>query len=157
MLDAGHLAHVEFNHFTAPWIPKGWHTKIQRVSAPSECRIWGRTWPVGGDCCLWLGANDGKKNGRVHGVIKINGRKVYIHRHALAKFLGVDIDTFLHVDHICRNSTCFNPYHLEDTTPQINTHRGDAVLYKPPSAYGSAPELTDDEIAALAGDWKAYK
>jgi hypothetical protein len=153
MLEAGHLTNVEFDHFTAAWIPKTWHAKIQRVPAPAECRIWGRQWPIGGDCCLWTGANDGKRNGRVHGVCRDpeTKEKVYIHRLALARHLGVSISALDNVDHICRNATCFNPYHLEDTAPKENTERGDGVLYqfKPKDGYGEST-ISEEDLAALA-------
>lgn len=159
MLEERHLDDGFFDHLTAPWIKKSWHNRIQRVPAPVECRIWARKWPVGGDCCLWLGANDGKKNGRVHGKVKIEKRRIYLHRYAFACHHGISIDLLDNVDHICRNSTCFNPYHLEDVTPKENTDRGDGVLYqfKPPEQYGEST-ITEDDIAALAsGGFGGYR
>lgn len=156
MLEAGHLEHAVFDHLTALWIPPSWHAKIIRVPAPAECRIYGRQWPVGGDCCLWTGANDGKPNGRVHGVCRDpeTKRKVYVHRLAMARHLGVDIATLADVDHICRNSTCFNPYHLEDCGGLENHLRGDGVLtqFKRAEEY----QISDEDAAALLGDYKGY-
>lgn len=150
MLEAGHLEHAVFDHLSAPWIPEGWHGKIVRVAAPAECRVWGRPWPVGGDCCLWTGANDGKKNGRVHGVCRDpeTMRKVYIHRLALARHLGVEIHSLDNVDHLCRNPTCFNPYHLEDIDGKQNTERGDGVLTQFKTAAQYEDERLADEAAA---------
>ncbi len=155
MLEAG-LENAVFDHLSAIWIPPSWHAKIVRVPAPVECRVWGRPWPVGGDCCLWTGANDGKKNGRVHGVCRDpeTSIKVYIHRLALARHLGVQISTLDNVDHLCRNPTCFNPYHLEDIDGAENTRRGDGVLtqFKPQEQYGEST-VTDEDLAALASGY----
>jgi len=156
MLEAGHLSGAKtFDPFTADFIRPGWHQKIIRAPAPLECRVYGREWPVGGDCCLWTGWS----NGKGHGIVRVKMRRIYLHRYSFQKFFGVELSASQPVDHLCRNRPCFNPWHLEDTTHIENHARGDGVLtqYKPASAYGEAAELTEEEIAALAGDWKAYR
>jgi len=163
MLEARRLDGTEiFDHLSAPWVRQSWHAKIVRVPAPPTCRIFGRPWPVGGDCCLWTGANDGKPNGRVHGKVKIGKRRVYLHRYAFAQHHGVEIDGLDNIDHICRNSTCFNPYHLEDVNGLTNTERGDGVMtqfseFYQPKHNEDHKGLTAEDIAALAGEWKEYK
>ena len=41
-----------------------------------------------------------------------------------------EYDRDLLLDHHCRNRPCCNPAHLEPVTPQVNTHRGQAILYR---------------------------
>ena len=47
------------------------------------------------------------------------------HRMAL-ELLGVDIPDGFHVDHLCRNTSCVRPDHLEAVTPGENVRRGSA-------------------------------
>lgn len=42
-----------------------------------------------------------------------------------------EYDRRLLLDHGCRNRICCNPAHLEPVTVQVNTLRGEAVLFKP--------------------------
>lgn len=42
-----------------------------------------------------------------------------------------EYDRALLLDHTCRNRKCCNPAHLEPVTAQVNTLRGEAVLFKP--------------------------
>ena len=41
-----------------------------------------------------------------------------------------EYDRELLLDHHCRNRPCCNPDHLEPVTVQVNTMRGNAILYK---------------------------
>lgn len=46
------------------------------------------------------------------------------HRATLSVFKGVELIEGMHVDHLCRNHACCNPYHLEQVEPRVNTRRG---------------------------------
>jgi hypothetical protein len=48
------------------------------------------------------------------------------HRAAYAHFVG-PLDDELQIDHLCRNTACINPDHLEQVTGRVNVLRGDTV------------------------------
>ena len=157
MLEHGQINGEVFDPVAAPWVPFAWLQRFKRVPAPEACRIWGRPWPVGGDCCIWTAGNDGKKSGP-HGKTRWNGQVAYVHRIELSLHLGVDIATLEDGDHICRNSLCWNPYHLESVSRKENTDRGDGVntQFKKLDNSNAPPgnELSDEDIAALLGQQK---
>lgn len=83
------------------------------------------------DCWSWVGARDRDGYGQVR-----QGVRVYrAHRVSYALTFGA-IDPALVIDHLCRNTACVNPCHLENTTVQINTARGDG-----PAAAAAAARL----------------
>jgi hypothetical protein len=40
------------------------------------------------------------------------------------EFMYGPVPDGLHLDHLCRNRACCNPWHLEPVTPLVNTRRG---------------------------------
>lgn len=50
-------------------------------------------------------------------------RRTMAHRWAY-EFLRTEIPEGLHMDHLCRNPGCVNPWHLEPVTPGVNVRRG---------------------------------
>ena len=48
------------------------------------------------------------------------------HRWAYSHFVG-EIPSGLVIDHLCKNTSCVNPVHLEAVTQQVNFLRGTAV------------------------------
>ena len=72
-----------------------------------------------GDCIVWVGTSpDGR-----YGQFRHNGRQVYAHRFAYERMHG-PIPRGLVMDHLCRNTLCVNPAHLEPVTQAVNWHRG---------------------------------
>lgn len=72
-----------------------------------------------GECSLWMGTT----NGVGYGVISYQGKRVYTHRLSYTLCRG-QIPEGMVLDHLCRNTLCFNPNHLEPVTQRENTRRG---------------------------------
>lgn len=93
---------------------------------PIEIRIWRRIDQRGDDdCWLWTGSKMQSRNGSRYGRIGEGGkygRALYVHRvmHEIA--IG-PIPTGYEVDHLCRNTLCCNPGHLEAVPPFLNNAR----------------------------------
>lgn len=72
-------------------------------------------------CWLWKGGTAGRTPG--YGVININGRQTKAHRVSYELHVG-PIPEGLVIDHLCRNTLCVRPDHLEPVTNKVNTARG---------------------------------
>lgn len=72
-----------------------------------------------GDCLLWTGTAP-----HGYGSFWYDGKKVRAHRFSYEHFIG-EIAPGLVLDHLCRNTLCVNPDHLEPVTHAENLRRGD--------------------------------
>ncbi len=73
-------------------------------------------------CWNWVGPiNKGK-----YGTIQENGKTYLVHRIAYQQLVG-EVPTGLVLDHLCRNTKCVNPQHLEPVTQSENVRRGFGV------------------------------
>lgn len=70
-------------------------------------------------CWLWNGARGNVGYGKVW----VFGKTVGAHRFVYEKIRG-PIPKGKHLDHLCRNSMCVNPSHLEPVTVAENKRRG---------------------------------
>lgn len=86
------------------------------------------TKPDGDDgCWVWTGDKWG-----LYGRFNIGsgrGRAHSAHRWAYERFVG-PIPEGMTIDHLCRNTLCVNPLHLEPVTLQVNILRGENVCAK---------------------------
>lgn len=85
-----------------------------------EYRFWQKVdldWKTG--CWNWVGS----KNKDGYGNLSINGKNVTSHRFSYELFKS-KISKGLTIDHICRNTSCCNPNHLEIVTIKDNILRG---------------------------------
>lgn len=88
---------------------------------------WSRTEQDG--CWIWAGACRGAYPG-----MGIGEESVAVHRWAYQKHRGPVPEGF-HLDHVCRNKHCVNPYHLEAVPMQVNVLR--AMAWSVAEKYGA--------------------
>ncbi len=95
----------------------------QLLEEADERRFW-RKVLIGDDCWEWTGG----KGSRGYGTFtarKENGSWRTLRAHRVSYELLVDaIPAGLVIDHLCRNTGCVNPDHLEAVTRRENTLRG---------------------------------
>jgi hypothetical protein len=103
-------------------------TPIHRTSAE---RFWSKVdrdgplperQPELGACWLWLAGCFA--NG--YGAFTFERRLVKAHRHAYEQLVG-PIPGGLVIDHLCRNTGCVNPAHMEPVTNAVNLLRGEGI------------------------------
>lgn len=80
-------------------------------------RFWDKVKPEG-ECLVWTGNRDGDGYGRFR-----LGKMQSAHRLAYEDAVG-PIPDGLQLDHLCRNTPCVNPAHLEPVTYRVNQLRG---------------------------------
>lgn len=61
--------------------------------------------------------------GNGYGVMSVSGRRQYVHRVSYELHIG-PIPEGLVIDHLCRNTRCFRPDHLEPVCQATNFRRG---------------------------------
>ena len=100
--------------------PRRFWAKVDKRRGP----IWN-----GSRCWIWTGSvsHTGSKDKPVYyGQIRIDGRRQGVHRLAFELAKG-PIPKGLTIDHLCRNTLCVNPDHLEAVTQRINGMRGTSM------------------------------
>lgn len=70
----------------------------------------------------WIWTADTVKGGYGRAWDYENHKKILAHRLSYQTFIG-PIPNGLHVDHVCRNTLCINPLHLEAVTRLVNNRR----------------------------------
>lgn len=83
-----------------------------------------RTAPGENGCIVWLGL----RTARGYGRFSVRRRMDYAHRFAYERSRG-PIPAGLQIDHLCRNTACVNPAHLDLVTTQENRHRARGYPY----------------------------
>lgn len=73
-------------------------------------------------CWTWNGATADKQGKWVYGVVVSKGKLVMAHR-AMYELQRGPIPDGLQLDHLCRNTRCINPAHLEPVTAKENIAR----------------------------------
>lgn len=76
-----------------------------------------------GACWRWTGATVQGKSKTLYGMVRVDGKTQLAHRWAYTTFRGPIADG-LTVDHLCANTLCVNPEHLEAVSNQENVRRG---------------------------------
>lgn len=73
-------------------------------------------------CWLWIGAKQSTKN-LVYGVYRESGKLRRAHLVYWERIKG-KVPEGLELDHLCRNTLCVRPEHLEPVTHKVNVFRG---------------------------------
>jgi hypothetical protein len=92
--------------------------RIRPVGVPFEERFWARVEKTDA-CWLWTG---GKSHDGYGSLNRTNGPKVRAHRASYEMFVG-PIPEEMTVDHICFNTLCVNPEHLQLLSSADNARR----------------------------------
>lgn len=94
-------------------------------------------------CWNWTGA----RNSKGYGFVYRNGQRLMAHQAAYMEWVG-PIPEGMTLDHLCRNTSCCNPLHLEAVTMRENLLRGNgwsgrnARKTHCPAGHEYAPENT---------------
>ena len=97
-----------------------------------DVRFWAKVdGPSALDCWQWAGARDRRGYGRFY---RGDGSTISAHRYAFES-LRSDVPEGLHLDHLCMNPSCVNPWHLDPVTPAVNTKRWSATVTHCPEGH----------------------
>lgn len=88
-------------------------------------RFWAKVRFDASGCWLWTGAEDGKGYGATRRGVEEGSRVVHAYRWAYEALVGA-VPAGLQLDHLCRNTLCVNPAHLEPVTARENWRRGES-------------------------------
>lgn len=97
-----------------------------------EVRFWAKVFKHENGCWDWLGALSWSKDKRrpsCYGRFWDGERLALAHRYSYVLAKGPIADG-LQIDHLCKNTRCVNPDHLEAVTSQENNLRSEAVSAK---------------------------
>lgn len=86
---------------------------------------------VDSGCWVWKAALSPSQSGKhPYGIMLYHGRMQMAHRVSYMEHKG-KIPKGLQLDHLCRNTLCVNPSHLEPVTHRENLRRGVDARQKP--------------------------
>jgi hypothetical protein len=101
-------------------------------------------------CWIWKGAHSAKGVSD-YGHLPVAGKTVMAHRWSYEHFVG-RIPAGLTIDHLCRNTLCVNPDHLEPVSQRENTLRGTS-----PSAINSTKTHCPEGHVYDADNTRVYR
>lgn len=96
-----------------------------RISQDIKIRILSKIVVLPEGCWEWIGSKFNKEYGDGYGQLRMGGRKgkvVMAHRVAYEEYKG-EIPKDKEIDHLCHNTLCVNPEHLELVTHAENMKR----------------------------------
>jgi hypothetical protein len=79
-----------------------------------------------GPCWVWQGAPNNSKG---YGRVTVARKRYLAHRYAYQLWVG-GLVAGMEIDHLCRNTGCVNPRHLEQVTPEEHKRRTDQGAYQ---------------------------
>ncbi len=108
---------------------------IPELSEAQANRFWSRV-TSDGDCWVWIGGTQSMGYGTI--TFGANGSKSAYLAHRVSYTLMVaPIPEDLVLDHLCRNTRCVNPNHLDPVPNGVNVSRGKAAT-RPTCKHGHA-------------------
>lgn len=128
-----------------PYTPRG---------SPEDERYFARV-TQDGDCWLWIGASGKYGYGNF---MDDSGRTWRAHRWAYEYFIG-RIPEGLHLDHLCRNPACVNPWHLDPVTALVNIQRVPPDARNKPEPWelcGRGHPMTPENVYVTPGRGNRY-
>ena len=117
--DAAHCKGLCGRHYTR-WKKHGDPHKVAFVRGDDERRFWAYVDGIGSEGC-WTWSGPSKHHG--YGHLQIGKKMVLAHRYSYELAKG-EIPRGLELDHLCRNTSCVRPDHLEPVTHRENMLRG---------------------------------
>lgn len=96
-----------------------------RYRADPTLRFWEKVDRAGGDGACWPWLASTRHGYGQYGVAK--GHIAQAHRYAYELAVG-PIPAGLEIDHLCRNTRCVNPNHLEAVTGRVNSLRSMSLM-----------------------------
>lgn len=99
---------------------------ITGISESEEQKFWSKVEILSNGCWLWKGYRQKRNGVAAYGGFRFsdpNKRWQLVHRWAYEYCVG-QIPYGLTIDHLCRNTGCVNPNHLEAVTNRENVRRG---------------------------------
>lgn len=97
-------------------------TRKSRRRTPAPERFWPKVSLGENGCWVWVGA----VTPHGYGAFWVGGQMRPAHRFSYEQMVA-EIPEGLHLDHLCRNRACVNPWHLDPVTCQVNVSRGDSA------------------------------
>jgi len=98
--------------------------------------------PVTG-CWIWRGSTSDEGYGMANKPDGQGGWKtVMAHRYMYELVTGDQVDSSLHLDHLCLVPRCVNPQHLDPVTPAENLRRRNALMNVCRNGHERTPENT---------------
>lgn len=136
------------------WCDNHWHrwkrngdpltpAKKGRPAEAPEPRFWAKVTKTE-TCWLWTGSST--KAG--YGQFTVNRKTIMAHRYSYELVNG-PIPEGLHMDHLCKVTSCVNPAHLEAVTPYVNLMRADnpSAINKRRTKCKNGHPLSGDNLA----------
>ena len=105
------------NGITADYFPK-----LRRNQPLTDKWIWARVSPCPNTGCWWWMSAISKWG---YGMATRCGKHEAAHR-VIYRFFRGEFPAHLDLDHLCRQRSCVNPWHLEPVTRAINLQRGNS-------------------------------
>jgi len=136
------LEDVNMNERSRPILEKLSDSVIRRFNNKPTVSVDG--------CTIWTAGN-----GR-YGRFYIDGDQYFAHRIAVVLATGADIAPDMDVDHLCRNTKCVNPDHLEAVTHIENIMRGDAPAARTMRALALRNECQRGHDMSAPNAWISY-
>lgn len=114
-----------------------------------RAKLLGKRQIDGNGCWNW----PGQKTAGGYGTMRTGpGTRDYVHRIAQRLWNG-PIPEGWHVDHLCKNTLCYNPVHLEAVTPLVNWERSDnpGAMVRRTGKCGKGHDLADAYVTSTTG------